>query len=334
MIGLLIIGSALSGFMLAPKLFHRPTEWPKPVYNFENNILEAAKVELGRQLFYDPVLSRDSTISCASCHLQYTAFTHVDHDLSHGIEGRIGRRNSPALMNLAWSPYFMWDGAINHLDVQPLAPIHDANEMDETIEHVVAKLQRSQNYVKAFDTAWKDTLITGEHVLKSLSQFLVTLVSANSKYDQVMSGHEGISFTSQENNGLQIFRAHCESCHAEPLFTTFEFASTGLDLDTTLNDLGRYEITGNSFDSLAFKIPTLRNIEFSKPYMHDGRFSSLNEVIAHYNQGVSETANPDSRIKPQLHLSHEDQVDLLAFLLTLTDKEFLFEPDFGFPRRN
>src|SRR5262249_53369535 len=154
------------------------------------------------------------------------AFTHVDHSLSHGIAGKIGSRNSPALMNLAWSNDFMWDGSVNHLDVQALAPISNPLEMDETIAHVTAKLRTSENYRSLFKAAFGDTAITGERVLKSLSQFMLTLISCNSKYDSVMRGEK--QFTAQEANGYALFKKNCSSCHTEPLFTNEQFENNGL----------------------------------------------------------------------------------------------------------
>lgn len=310
--------------------FNAPENWPKPVYDFSKNRLTSEKVLLGRALFYDPILSRDNSISCASCHSQYTAFAHVDHDLSHGIENRIGTRNAPALMNLAWHDSFMWDGAIHNLDVQALAPIHNSDEMDETIEHVVKKLQSTNIYPGLFYQAFGDSIITGEHTLKAISQFLLTLVSRDSKYDRVMFRKD--TFTVQEKKGYALFKKNCESCHKEPLFTTGEFVSNGLPVDTTLNDFGRMKITKSPADSLKFKVPTLRNIEFSYPYMHDGRFKNLREVLNHYGQGIRSNGTADKRLKNKIELSSNDKVDLISFLLTLTDKNFLFNSEFSYPK--
>ncbi len=307
-----------------------PKSWPEPVYNFKENALTTEKIELGRALFYDPVLSRNNTISCASCHSQYTAFAHVDHDLSHGIDDKIGFRNAPALMNLAWSKHFMWDGAVHYLDQQALAPISNPVEMDENITHVVEKLRKSANYPELYTKAFGDKQITGERTLKAIAQFILTLVSANSKYDKVMRQED--SFTDQERNGYLVFKQNCAKCHCEPLFTTGEFANNGIGPDTTLNDRGRIKITGNSLDSMCFKIPTLRNIEFSYPYMHDGRFKNLNEVINHYSGGVKQSKTLSKELQKQISLSSKEKVDLIAFLLTLTDKEFLFNQKFSYPR--
>ncbi|MBI3519441.1 MAG: cytochrome-c peroxidase [Bacteroidetes bacterium] len=311
-------------------LFKVPDNWPKPKYDFAKNPLSPAKIELGRMLFYDPVLSRNNQISCASCHSPFTAFTHVDHDLSHGINDRIGTRNSPALMNLAWHSSFMWDGAINHLDMQALAPISHPDEMGETIETVVAKLQHSKTYRSLFYNAYNDSNATGEHTLKALSQFMLTLVSANSKYDSVM--RKQAHFSPQEKNGYALFQKNCNTCHTEPLFTNLQFENNGLPVDTSLNDYGRMKITHNKQDSLKFKVPTLRNIEFSYPYMHDGRFKTIAAVLKHYTTGVKQSATLSVHLQQPVPLSSNEKVDLTAFLLTLTDKPFLFDPRHSFPK--
>lgn len=328
----IIMCIVLCAFNIATEhLFEVPKNWPKPTYDFNKNPLTKEKVELGRELFYDPILSKNNLISCASCHSPYTAFTHVDHDLSHGIDDRIGTRNSPALMNLAWHHLYMWDGAINHLDMQALAPISHPDEMGEKIESVVLKLQYSKKYSKLFLKAYGDTVITGEHTLKAISQFMLTLISANSKYDSVM--RKQIHFTEQENKGYKLFKQHCASCHTEPLFTHTGFENNGLPVDTTLNDVGRMRITKNSLDSLKFKVPTLRNIEFSFPYMHDGRFKKISDVLKHYTSGIVHSKTLAKPLQQPILLSSNDKVDLTAFLLTLTDKAFLFNPKHTFPKK-
>jgi cytochrome c peroxidase len=263
--------------------------------------------------------------------LPFTAFTHVDHALSHGIYDSIGTRNSPALMNLAWSNSLMWDGAANHLDMQALAPIESPVEMGENFAHVIEKLKLDDKYVKLFNEAYGDDEITGERFLKALAAFELTLISANSKYDKVQRGDE--VFTEQEQKGLLIFNTHCNNCHTAPLFTNNTFQNNGLPLDSTLMDYGRGVITGKPKDNRKFKVPTLRNIEFSFPYMHDGRFTSLYQVLNHYNSGIEFTETLHKDLKGGVKLSDDEKVDLVAFLLTLSDKEFCFNPEFGFPRK-
>jgi cytochrome c peroxidase len=311
-------------------VFAVPKGWPQPAYTFAKNPLSPAKVELGRKLFYDPIFSRDSTVSCASCHLSFTAFTHIDHELSHGIDNRIGTRNAPTLINLAWGKAFMWDGAVNHLDMQPLDPITDADEMDETIEHVVQKLQTTKLYPTLFREAFGDSTITGEHTLKALAQFMLTFVSANAKYDKIMRGEAGVAFTEYEQRGYKLFQAHCASCHSEPLFTNNGFANNGLPPDPTLRDAGRARVTTRSEDSLTFKVPTLRNVEVSYPYMHDGRFSSLQMVLFHYTEGIHHSSTLAPALQKKIVLSEDDKRSLIAFLHTLTDEEFLHNPRFQY----
>lgn len=307
-------------------LFYIPKGWPAPTYDFKATPLTREKVTLGRMLFHDPVLSRNNTISCASCHLPNTAFTHIDHDLSHGIDGRIGHRNSPALMNLAWSKTFMWDGAVNHLDVQSLAPITNHDEMDETLANVVKKLKAKPEYVTQFRAAFGDTVITGEHTLKALSQFMLTFISADSKYDKVMRG-EAV-FNEWEAKGYTLFKANCASCHKEPLFTNGGFENNGLAPDTTLNDHGRAAVTHRAEDSLKFKVPTLRNVEVSYPYMHDGRFKSLQMVLFHYSNDIHQGPTLAKQLRKGIALSEDDKRNLVAFLKALTDKTFLHNPSF------
>ncbi len=308
-----------------------PNYFPSPVYDFEKNELTTEKIELGRALFYDPILSKDNSISCASCHSPYNAFAHTDHDLSHGIEDKIGIRNAPALFNLAWQTTFMWDGAINHLDMQALAPISSPTEMGEDFKNVVEKIKRKPIYPKLFFQAYGDSLVTGERLLKALSQFQLTLVSAGSKYDGVKK--ETAEFSDQETAGYITFLKHCNACHREPLFSTYQFKNNGLSIDSSLNDFGKGVITQKAKDSLLFKIPSLRNLSYTYPYMHDGRFRKLKEVINHYTSGIQETATLDVRLKNGISLTENEKVDLLAFLLTLDDKNFVFNPKNKFPKK-
>lgn len=329
--GIIIFGIlAFSKSYFTPVYFDVPKGFPKPVYDFKNNPLTEEGFELGRKLFYDPILSKDNTISCSSCHLQQTGFTHVDHDLSHGIDGKIGTRNSLTLQNLAWSKNFMWDGGVNHLDVQAIAPITSEVEMDETLENVVQKLNSNATYQNLFEKAFGTKKITGQLTLKAISQFVVTLTTANSKYDKVLKKEE--NFTEMEQKGYKLFQKHCASCHNEPLLASNDFKNNGLAIDPTLNDFGRMKITQNPNDSLKFKVPTLRNIEFTFPYMHDGRFKTLNEVVKHYNSGIQKSKTLAKELQKPMNLSDNERVEIISFLKTLTDKEFLFNLKYGFPK--
>lgn len=328
---LLAIGILLSGFTLAQWGSYEvsiPEGWPAPVHDFEANPLDSVTVELGRALFYDPILSRDNTVSCASCHSPFNAFAHTDHKLSHGIGDSIGTRNAPALFNLAWQRDFMWDGAAHSLDAQALGPIEHVGEMDSDLASIVERLRGDSKYVAGFGAAGKD--LTGANVLKALSQFQLTLISANSKYDRVKAKKD--SFSVQESKGYALFVQHCNSCHAEPLFTNGAFASNGLPVDKKLQDVGRYAVTLRKEDSLQFKVPTLRNLRSTFPYMHDGRFKSIGEVLKHYNQGVVNASTTTTQLREGVNMDGRERTDLLAFLLTLNDDRFPFEEKHQYPR--
>jgi len=310
--------------------FYPPDYFPKPVYNFEQPPLDSNKIELGRILFYDPILSKDNTISCASCHSPFNAFAHTDHDLSHGIFDSIGNRNAPALFNLAWQKTFMWDGAINHLDMQALAPISHPSEMGSNINEVIKKLNESKAYKELFLNAFQDSTISTSKILKALSQFQLTLVSSNTKYDKVKMGKE--TFTEQEKNGYQLYKNNCASCHSEPFFSNYNFENNGLPIDPALNDMGRYVITENENDKRKFKVPSLRNLSFTYPYMHDGRFMTLQEVINHYTSGIEYSETLSLQFNKSIELSSNEKVDLISFLLTLNDKDFVFNKKHQFKK--
>jgi cytochrome c peroxidase len=332
---LIIIILVTTAFMLKPEeeaIFYIPKGWPKPVYDYAQNPVSAAKVKLGRALFYDPILSRNKTISCASCHSQYTAFAHIDHKLSHGIDDNIGNRNAPSLFNLAWNTSFMWDGSIHHLDAQAIAPISNPLEMDEKLDHIVVKLLASKFYRGLFKEAYGDSLVTGERTLKSISQFMVTLISADSKYDKVQQKVPGYTFTESENKGYQLFQQNCAKCHREPLFTTNKYENNGLQPDSILRDVGRVKITLDPKDSFLFKVPSLRNVEVTAPYMHDGRYANLSMVLFHYTDNIYRSKSLAKPLKKKIVLTEKDKGDLIAFLKTLTDEAFLRNPKHSYPR--
>ena len=329
-IGVVLICLGFSSQYTTPLYLEVPKGCPKPVYDFSKNPLTEEGFQLGRNLFYDPILSRDKTISCASCHLQQTGFTHVDHSLSHGIEGKIGTRNSMALINLAWSKNFMWDGGVNNLEVQPINPITNPLEMDEKLENVVSKLQQSPKYRALFVKAFGDDKVNSQRILKALTQFTVMLKSDDSKYDKVMR-HEA-SFTESEQKGYALFRANCETCHKEPLFCDDKFENNGMKPDEYLKDGGRIKITKNRKDSLRFKVPTLRNIEITGPYMHDGSIKNLPMVLFHYTDDIYNSPTLSKQLTKKIVLNEEDKDNLIQFLKTLTDESFLKNPRFQYPR--
>jgi cytochrome c peroxidase len=301
-----------------------PKEWPKPVFLPSE---DSARFSLGKKLFYDGLLSADGSISCASCHQPFAAFTHSDHDFSHGINDQFSKRNAPALINLAWMKEMHWDGAINHLEMQPLAPITDPREMGESIENVLQKIRRGNHYPSHFKRAFGDTNITTERLLKSLAQFTSRLISHQSKYDRVKTGKD--SFLPYEQRGYQLFKMHCNGCHREPLFTDHAFRNNGAG-NNRLNDIGRAAITLNPEDSFRFKVPTLRNVQVTGPYFHDGRYTALSNVIDHYTTRINQY-NPrfDSLLKQPIILSKTQKKELLYFLYTLTDSSFLSNPVFA-----
>ena len=328
----LLVCLVLSAFKKVSKChFTVPEGWPKPKYNFNKKPLDPEKILLGRALFYDPILSRDSTVSCSSCHTQYAAFTHIDHSLSHGIDGRIGTRNSPALMNLAWQKEFMWDGRAAKIQIQAILPITHPDEMDETIEHVLLKLKHSNIYPNLFYASFGDSAINSEQMLEAISQFMVSIISSESMYDSVMRNQA--TFTPKEANGYKLFKQHCASCHTEPLFTNLAYENNGLPVDTSLKDYGRVNVTHKAIDSFKFKVPTLRNIEISSPYMHDGRFKRLHDVVNYYTSGIHAGTNLAPQLRDPIQLSANEKVDLVAFLLTLTDMKFLSNKEYSYPKK-
>ena len=327
---MLVIGVAGTG--THPLQLVVPPGWPAPKYDFTKNPLTLEGFLLGRRLFYDERLSKDSSVSCASCHQQFGAFDTFEHPLSHGVGNTLTSRNAPALQNLAWQSAFMWDGGINHLDLQPLAPLTATNEMGETVANVLVKLRRDTGYVRMFREAFGDTVVNTQRMTKALSQFVLMLVSANSKYDRVMRGED--SFLLPEKLGYGIFKQKCSSCHREPLFTDLSYRNTGLPLDTTLNDYGRMTITGNKQDSLKFRVPSLRNVAITHPYGHDGRFFSLLSIFEHYRKNMVLSPLTDSILQHRLPLSNFEIGQLTAFLNTLTDTAFLTNPLFAPPGYN
>jgi cytochrome c peroxidase len=314
------------------ELFTVPANFPKPVYNFAKNPLTKEGVELGKTLFFDGNLSRDGTISCAECHSQPSAFTHHGHDLSHGIDNKIGIRNSMPIQNMAFQKEFFWDGGVFDLDLFPIAPIENPVEMDEKLGNVLEKLRKQEKYTTLFQKAYGSKDITTERFLKALSQFMLTLVSANSRYDKYVRKETGGTLTTEELEGLEIFKQKCASCHSGELFTDLSYRNNGLPVYNK-EDTGRQRISQADDDSYKFKVPSLRNVAVTFPYMHDGRFYSLDAVLNHYSEGVINSKTLDDLLKngetPGIALNKDEKTKLIAFLKTLTDEEFLKNKKFG-----
>jgi cytochrome c peroxidase len=297
-----------------------PDYFPAPIYNFEENPRTKEGFILGKKLFYDPILSRDNTISCGSCHQQFVAFAHADHKLSHGIENKFGVRNSPALFNLMWQKEFFWDGGSKHIEVQPIGPITNPVEMDETLENVINKLSQNEEYRSLFKAAFNSDSITSQLMLKAIVQFMGSFISANAKYDKYITDPVNHPFTEDEKQGFEIFKSKCANCHTPPLFTDNSYRNNGLD--ESFKDSGRFRITNINSDMGKFKVPSLRNIELTYPYMHDGRFETIEKVLNHYSDSIKQSPTLDAELTDGISLTSTEKSQLILFLKTLTDREF------------
>lgn len=313
-----------------PLTFTIPPGFSEPQYKFEGNPLTVEGFELGRKLFYDGILSKDGNFPCASCHQQFAAFSTFDHDLSHGFNNRFTTRNAPALFNLVWLKELHWDGGINHIEVQPLAPITAANEMAEDINNVVNKLKQDNKYKQLFREAFGSNEINSQLMLKAITQFTGFMVSANSKYDKVKRGET--TFSNAEQLGYSQFQLKCASCHKEPMFTDLSYRNNGMPLNSFLKDVGRMRITNKKEDSLKFRVPTLRNVLLSFPYGHDGRFYSIDNVLNHYSTGIQNSPTLDPILKNKISLSTEQRYYIKTFLTTLTDTSFVNDKRFAQPQ--
>jgi cytochrome c peroxidase len=315
-----------------PFPFVVPKGFPPPVYQFKNNTRTKQGFELGRKLFYDGKLSKDGNFPCSSCHQQFAAFATYEHRLSHGFNNQFSFRNAPGLFNLAWEKEMNWDGGINHIEVQPLAPLLDPHEMNEELNDIIGKLKKDKSYPTLFNQVFGSPGINSQRILKALAQFTASLVSSEAKYDRVKRGED--HFNQYEQTGYMIFQQKCSRCHQEPLFTDFSYRNTGMDVDTTLNDYGRMRITGRKEDSLKFRVPSLRNVFLTFPYGHDGRFTTISEVLKHYNSGVIQSPTLDTSLSKGIPISENDRFYLIRFLATLTDSNFIRNPSFGDPQLN
>ena len=319
-------------YTTTPVTLRKPANFPDVEYVIAQNPLTVEGIRLGKALFYDPQLSRDGTISCGFCHQQFAGFGHSDHPLSHGIEGKFGTRNVPGVQNLAWSRAFFWDGGVTNLDELPISPIKNPVEMDLPFSEALNRVQTSPQYPAMFKAAFGSDTVTTARFLKVISQFLLTLVSADSRYDKYVRKENGGELNPDELAGLTLFQQKCATCHATDLFTDRSYRNNGLAVGS-INDQGRYVITLNETDRLKFKVPSLRNIEKTFPYMHDGRFSTLEQVLNHYTNGVKDSPTLDPILKangqPGILLTDTEKKQVIAFLRTLTDDTFINNRAFG-----
>lgn len=317
-----------------PLTVEQPSNFPELKYNLDNNPVTDAGFELGKQLFYDGRLSSNNAVPCAFCHEQAFAFTHHEHPVSHGVNGGIGFRNAQPIQNLAYFNEFMWDGSASHLDLQPIIPITSEVEMDETISNVITKLKADADYRNQFQRAFEDGEINGSNILKALSQFMVMMVSGNSKYDKYVRQEDNVTLTTLEQDGLNTFKNKCSSCHATDLFTDQTYRNNGLTVNPRLNDVGRYNVIKTEDNLYKFRVPSLRNVAQSLPYMHDGRFASLEAVLNFYDSGMVDNGNVDESLRRDdgsfgITLTNYEKESLLAFLNTLTDNDFLTDERFA-----
>ncbi|MBI5423094.1 MAG: cytochrome C peroxidase [Opitutae bacterium] len=324
-------GTAAAKSAGTPFAFTVPAGFPQPALPTDNPLTEQG-VELGRRLFFDRRLSSNGEQSCAGCHDPRAAFSDRVA-LSRGTEGALGQRNAMPLFNLAWHPAYAWDGTKRTIREQALAAMTNPIEMNARVADVVAELSDDPRVRDDFAAAFGSEEITGERLGRALEQFLLTLVSNHAKFDRTLAGQA--TFTAQEQRGFELFvteydpargkrGADCFHCHGGVLFSDFAVKNNGLDLVAA--DAGAQNATGRADDRGRFKTPALRNVELTAPYMHDGRFQTLEEVVAHYDHGVQRASNLDPNLakhpKAGLALCADDQAALVAFLKTLTDREF------------
>ncbi len=310
-----------------------PANFPQPIYDLRQNPVTEAGFTLGKRLFYDPILSRDNTVACGDCHVSFAAFTHPDHPVSHGINDLLGRRNALPIQNTLWRKTFFWDGGVPHLDLAPLNAIQNPVEMDEDPGRILQKLRAHPQYPQLFKAAFGTEEINTARFLQAFSQFMAMLVSANSRYDRHVRNEPGGGLTPEELEGMALFRQKCASCHATDLFTDQSFRNNGLD-DSFVFDKGRFEVSALPEDEGKFLVPSLRNITATAPYMHDGRFKTLKQVLDHYASGVKDSPTLDPLLRQAdgrlgIPLTEEEKRKIIAFLGALRDEEFLRDKRFA-----
>lgn len=299
-----------------------PVRFPQVNNSFNTNKPTKYGVELGEKLFHEKRFSADNTISCASCHIQSSAF--ADNDVQAiGIEGRIGLRNTPPIQNLAFMRFYNWDGSKLSLENQPIVPIITHEEMDSSILEVIGKIQNDASYKELFQKTFGDENITPERIYRSIAQYEYTLISANSKYDKVKRNEA--RFTESERQGYEVFQQKCASCHSTELFTDQSFRNIGFPINTNSNEAGRARVTGNIAEYMSFRVPSLRNVEYTAPYGSFGQFATLKDVLDYFDKGVIEAENLDPVFRNngnRIPLTEQEKEHLISFMKTLSDVEF------------
>ncbi|MEL7221354.1 MAG: cytochrome c peroxidase [Bacteroidota bacterium] len=309
--------------MSFPVLMEVPPGFPE-VPTPEDNVYTEQRWLLGKKLFFDPIMSADSSLSCAACHQPDLAFSD-NQAFSKGVEQRLGSRNSPSLVNLAYHPYFTREGGVPTLEMQILVPIQEHNEFDFNILLIAERMRQDSTYVQMAWDAYErepDPYV----ITRSLACFERSLLSGNSSYDQYERGESDIPPDALRGKALFFSeRTQCSSCHSGFNFTDYRFANNGLYAQ--YSDEGRFRLTGNEQDMAVFKVPSLRNVGLTAPYMHDGSLATLADVVAHYNSGGEDHPNKSPLLQP-LFLSAQEQNDLVTFLAHLTDYSFVENPIF------
>jgi len=283
----------------------------------EDNPLTAEKVALGRKLFFDKRLSRDKTMSCATCHDPQRAFTD-GHAVSVGVFGRKGPRNVPTLINRGYGATHFWDGRASSLEEQVLQPIQNPKELDMTVEKIVKRVKKDSSYARRFQVVF-GSAVNGEDLAMALANYVRTILSGNSPLDRYLSGQRN-AISPKTRAGLRIFRGkgNCTACHLGPNFSDERFHNTGIAWrNGRLSDSGRFAVTDKEQDLGAFKTPTLREVAQTTPYMHDGSLATLEQVIEFYNRGGNPNSQLDPEVRP-LHLTAEEKEALLVFLKSLS----------------
>lgn len=304
-------------------LIHIPEGFPEMEFP-KGNELTKDRWELGKKLFYEKKLSVNNSISCGSCHKPTLAFAD-NSALSPGVFNRAGIRNSPALANVGYHPYLLREGSVPTLEMQVLVPIQEHNEFDHNIVEIAEELQKDSDYVQMSKLAY-DRIPDAFVITRALSNFQRTMVSGNSNYDKYVNKGNKAALNESEKNGMQLFfssKTNCSSCHSGFNFTNYAFENNGLD--SVYADNGRQRLTNNPSDEALFKVPSIRNIGLTAPYMHDGRFVNLEQVVNHYNDGGKNHVNKSSLIRP-LNLTNKEKGELIAFLNSLSDFEFVNDP--------
>jgi cytochrome c peroxidase len=310
------------------KVISLPSHFPEVRYPSVVSSLTEEKIKLGKMLFFDPILSADSTVSCGSCHHQSVAFSDAPMVKSLGVGQTPGFRNTTAIQNLLWKKEFMADGGVFHLNLIAIAPVTDPLEMNANWSDVLARLNNHPNYTSAFARAYQTTKIEDQHLLQAVAAFMATMISADSKYDAVVQGKA--AFTSVEQRGFEVFSTYCAGCHKPPLFSDFSFRNNGQPLNPS--DPGRYRVTSVQTDKAKFQVPSLRNVALTPPYMHSGHLATLDQVLDHYAGGNADTTYMDPMLKANpFRPSASDQEALKKFLLTLTDPVYIQNEAFRKP---